>query len=333
MSTAPPEYRGEEPEADQVRIVTVFFMIYILVSGGSFGIEDMVSSSGPGLTLLLLILLPVFWSLPMALVASELGLGAARARAASTCGRGAPSAISGVSRRPGGGRSRSSSTRRCTSCSAWATCRTGCDFSQLWFYVICWAIIAVFTLVNIFGVQARRAQLDRVLDPDPGAVRRAHRRRPGEVELQPADAGDGRRTRRSSAPAVCSRLGLAIGVWMYSGYESMSTLSGEIRNPQKVIPRALMLAVPFIIIMYVLPTVAEPRRATATGTASRPRPATATSRSSRSARRWAARRSASRCSPRPCSATSPSTSTTSPPAPGRCSRSRPTACSRSRSPS
>jgi amino acid transporter len=51
-------------------------------------------------------------------------------------------------------------------------------------------------------------------------------------------------------------LGLAIGVWMYSGYESMSTLSGEIRNPQKVIPRALMLAVPFIIAMYVLPTVA-----------------------------------------------------------------------------
>jgi amino acid transporter len=52
-------------------------------------------------------------------------------------------------------------------------------------------------------------------------------------------------------------LGLAIGVWMYSGYESMSTLSGEIRNPQKVIPRALMLAVPFIIVMYVLPTLAS----------------------------------------------------------------------------
>ncbi len=54
-------------------LVTVFFMIYILVSGGSFGIEDMVSSSGPGLTILLLILLPIFWSLPMALIASELG--------------------------------------------------------------------------------------------------------------------------------------------------------------------------------------------------------------------------------------------------------------------
>ena len=57
----------------RVRTVTAFFMIYILVSGGAFGIEDMVSSSGPGLTLLLLVLLPLFWGLPMALVASELG--------------------------------------------------------------------------------------------------------------------------------------------------------------------------------------------------------------------------------------------------------------------
>jgi hypothetical protein len=41
----------------QVLLITVFFMICILVSGGSFGLEDIVSSSGPGLTILLLILL------------------------------------------------------------------------------------------------------------------------------------------------------------------------------------------------------------------------------------------------------------------------------------
>ena len=57
----------------QVSLITVFLMIYIFVSGGSFGIEDMVSSSGPGLTILILLLLPIFWSMPMALIASELG--------------------------------------------------------------------------------------------------------------------------------------------------------------------------------------------------------------------------------------------------------------------
>ena len=50
-------------------------MIFIFVSSGAFGIEDMVGpdGSGPGLTLLLLLVLPIVWALPMALVCSELG--------------------------------------------------------------------------------------------------------------------------------------------------------------------------------------------------------------------------------------------------------------------
>ena len=38
--------------------------------------------------------------------------------------------------------------------------------------------------------------------------------------------------------------GIAIGIWMYSGYESMSTVAGEIENPQ-VIPKATMITVPW----------------------------------------------------------------------------------------
>ena len=57
----------------RVPLFSAFFMIYIFVSGGSFGIEEMVASSGPGLTLLLLMVLPIIWALPMALIASELG--------------------------------------------------------------------------------------------------------------------------------------------------------------------------------------------------------------------------------------------------------------------
>ena len=43
----------------RVPLFSAFFMIYIFVSGGSFGIEEMVASSGPGLTLLLLLVLPI----------------------------------------------------------------------------------------------------------------------------------------------------------------------------------------------------------------------------------------------------------------------------------
>jgi len=47
---------------------------------------------------------------------------------------------------------------------------------------------------------------------------------------------------------------LALGMWMYSGYESMSTVAGEIKDPQ-VIPRATLLTVPLIMAVYILPTM------------------------------------------------------------------------------
>jgi len=43
-------------------------------------------------------------------------------------------------------------------------------------------------------------------------------------------------------------------MWVYSGYESMSTVAGEIKNPQ-VIPRATMITVPLIMAVYILPTM------------------------------------------------------------------------------
>jgi len=52
-------------------------------------------------------------------------------------------------------------------------------------------------------------------------------------------------------------LGLSVGLWMYSGYESMSTLAGEIKEPQRIIPKALMLVLPFVALMYLLPTAAS----------------------------------------------------------------------------
>ena len=144
--------QGRSLKRSDVRLITVFFMIYILVSGGSFGIEDMVSSSGPGLTILLLVLLPIFWSLPMALVASELG-----------------SALPGEGgfylwARRGLGDFWGFQTAWWWSLSIFVDSsvyivlavgylQNWLHFNQFWFYVICWAIIAAFTIMNIFGVQ------------------------------------------------------------------------------------------------------------------------------------------------------------------------------------
>jgi len=50
-------------------------------------------------------------------------------------------------------------------------------------------------------------------------------------------------------------MGIALGMWMYSGYESMSTIAGEVENPQ-VIPKATLITIPLIMCVYILPTMA-----------------------------------------------------------------------------
>ena len=57
----------------RMRIFTAVIVVFTLVCSGSFGMEDVVSSSGAGFTILMIVLLPFFWSIPMALVSSELG--------------------------------------------------------------------------------------------------------------------------------------------------------------------------------------------------------------------------------------------------------------------
>ena len=56
----------------ELGLVPVAAVIFFNVSGGPYGIEDVVPSFGPGLALILLALTPLVWSLPVALVMSEL---------------------------------------------------------------------------------------------------------------------------------------------------------------------------------------------------------------------------------------------------------------------
>jgi amino acid transporter len=48
---------------------------------------------------------------------------------------------------------------------------------------------------------------------------------------------------------------LSIGMWMYSGYTSMSTLAGEVKD-KSVIYKGLLIILPLTALSYILPTVA-----------------------------------------------------------------------------
>ena len=51
-------------------------------------------------------------------------------------------------------------------------------------------------------------------------------------------------------------VGLALGIWLYSGYEQVSSVAEDVENPQRTYPRALALVIPLSIATYFLPTFA-----------------------------------------------------------------------------
>ena len=62
-------------QSSALRKAGLFYLVFVMFSyttGGPFGLEDMVTTSGPGMTLIYLLVLPFFWCIPVSLVSAEL---------------------------------------------------------------------------------------------------------------------------------------------------------------------------------------------------------------------------------------------------------------------
>jgi amino acid transporter len=57
----------------QITLIPLVGLIYFSVSGGPYGLENAISSSGPGMAMLLIIVVPVIFAIPCALMNAELG--------------------------------------------------------------------------------------------------------------------------------------------------------------------------------------------------------------------------------------------------------------------
>ena len=56
----------------RLTLLPLVMIMFFSVSGGAYGLEDLVGYSGPGMALLLILLTPLIWSLPTALMVAEL---------------------------------------------------------------------------------------------------------------------------------------------------------------------------------------------------------------------------------------------------------------------
>src|SRR5258708_22430635 len=61
-----------DPTKRRLSFLPILGILYFSTSGGPFGMED-IAAGGPALALLLLVITPLVWSVPVALVSAELG--------------------------------------------------------------------------------------------------------------------------------------------------------------------------------------------------------------------------------------------------------------------
>jgi len=233
----------------ELGLLSLAAVVFFNVSGGPYGIEDMVPAFGPGLTLLLLVLTPLLWSLPVALAMAELG--------AAMPDEGGY--VVWVDRAFG--------RFWAFQVGWWSWLQSFVDVAVLPAlfveYVRFWwpamgglerwglavGFIALLTLLNVLGVRpaGRAAVALAVAALVPVAALTvaglvAPRRAPWTPFLPEGGA---------LGPEL--GVGLAVVMWNYSGWDTPSTCLGETRAPERAFRRALFLALPVVAGAYVLP--------------------------------------------------------------------------------
>jgi amino acid transporter len=242
-------------QSSALRKAGLFYLVFVMFSyttGGPFGLEDMVTTSGPGMTLIYLLVLPFFWCIPVSLVSAELTTAMpveggfyrwTRAAFGDFWGFLAGWWNWSASFLLGG---------------AYAVLFT--DYLVYYFpgitgwkhYLVSVALISVITWINVRGIQmvGQVATALEVFIFLPvmtmivmGFLHWHHN--PFVPWIPP-----------HQPTFKIFGVGLALGLWLYSGYEQLSTVAEEVENPQRAYPRALAVVVPLSIAAYFLPTLA-----------------------------------------------------------------------------
>ena len=253
MSTNIPAHAARKPAAAarKAGLVALVFVMYSYTTGGPFGLEDQVTTSGPGLTLLYHLLLPFFWCIPISLAAAELttaipveggfyrwvraGYGDFWGFLAGWWNWTASFVLGGV----------------------YAVLFS--DYLSFYFpQIVGWkhfltsaALVVLIAYVNVRGIQMVGvvATVLEIFILLPVAVMCAiaagkWQHNPFVPFIPP-----------HVPPFQVFGVGLALGLWLYSGYEQVSTVAEEVENPQRNYPISLALVVPLSIATYFLPTL------------------------------------------------------------------------------
>jgi amino acid transporter len=224
--------------------------MFSYTTGGPFGLESMVPTSGPGMTLLYLLVIPFFWCIPVSLVSAELTTAMPVEGGFYRWTRAAFGNFWGFL---AGWWNWSASFLLGGSYAVLFADYLSFYFPQItgWkHWLVSFALIAIITWVNIRGIQmvGKTATAFEIFIFIPviamvvlGLAKWHHN--PFVPFVPP-----------NQQFATVFGVGLYLGIWLYSGYEQLSTVAEEVENPQRTYPRALALVVPLSMATYFLPT-------------------------------------------------------------------------------
>jgi amino acid transporter len=233
-----------------MKLMTVFFIIFATSCGGAFGIENMISSSGPGMTIVILAVLPFLWANPVGLVCAELGSALPLEGGFYKWVQRAMGEFWGF--QAGWWRTLSIYVDS----SVYVVLAVGyvatfLHLTPITTWLLAFLIICIFTVVNILGIEmvGLTSVIFSIIVLLPFVAFSVF----GlfHMHYNPFNP--------MTPPGVTyigsTGLGLAIAMWMYAGYESIGTMAGEIKDSAKLIPKAMVLVLVAMIIAYELPTI------------------------------------------------------------------------------
>ncbi len=228
-------------------------VLYAYCAAGPFGYEEMVSKSGPGMALLFLMIVPWLFSLPMSLATAEMATAMPVEGGFYRWTRAAFGDFWGFQ------------------CGWWNWTGTFlmnaayavvlADYSAQVFPAAArgrghWLVALFFLLLvaalNIRGVRVvggtSAALLILVMIPVAifTVLGLTHLRVNPFVPLVPPN----------KPWREVYGIGFALALWLYSGYEQLSTIAEEVDEPARNFPRGLAIMVPLAMITFLLPTMA-----------------------------------------------------------------------------
>jgi amino acid transporter len=223
------------------------------VAGGPYGLEDIVQKTGYAATLLILVITPLLWSLPTAMMVSELATAIPEEGGFYIWVRRGMGRFWGFQE-------------------TWLTL-AGSVFEMALYPNLCvtyigqfmpglvaghrglilgFAMIAICTAWNVLGVRS----------VGEGSVWLNVALLAPFVALTILALGSGKSA--SAAPPVPLRHadllgGVLIAMWNYMGWDNLSTIAGEVETPQRTYSRAMFGAVLLVVVSYLIPVGAIAR--------------------------------------------------------------------------